>query len=170
MVLKIKPISPFLEKKNNFFNFFNINTYLSLFVIGGNSKSFKKIYIKCIYFYKFSNILINKNLSRSFDFTILFENFLYKKDFPLFFSSSSSITYENHRKRYIEKINFSIIRLNRIPIFLLKFCKYFFFKNVWKKNVKSFYFFNLASKDSVIYKVYLELVYKFVLTNTKREK
>lgn len=169
-MLKIKPVSPFLEKKNKFFNFFNINVYLSLFVIGGNSKSFKKIYIKFIYFYKFSNHLIKNVLSRSFDFNILFENFIFKKDFPIFFSSSSSITYENHRKRYIEKINFSIIKLNSIPIFLLKFCKYFFLKNIWKKNLKSFYFFNLASKDSVIYKVYLELVYKFVLTNTKREK
>lgn len=127
-MLKIKPQSSFLKKKNRFFNFFHFNTYLNLFLKCGNSKLFKKLFLRFFYFYKYKYFFCNNFLATCCDFETLIENFIFKKSYNMFFSTSSSLIYENHRKKYISRLNFSLTKTKKRKYFFLKFCKYFFFK------------------------------------------
>lgn len=153
-------LTSFNKDKNNLvFRYFNnnlVNSFLSKVIIAGKSKHFKKKFLKLYYFrlYKYSNY---------YSLTSLLYKFNLNNEFRLFFSNKSSITYKNHKKKYVSTIVFSILKPIKRRFFFLKFLKNFFFFDLYK-NIDNFIILSSCNnvKSSVFYKCYKRLYYKFV--------
>lgn len=148
-----------LNKNNLTFRYFNnyyVNCFLSKQIIAGKSKHFKKKFLK-LYYFKLVLILQNKSLTQLLNYFNLYN------DFKIFFSNKSSITYKNHKKKYISTIVFSILKPVKRKFFFLKFLKNFFFFNFYY-NINTFIKNTncIAVKNSIIYRCYKRLYYRFV--------
>lgn len=172
---KINNKSIKIYKKYKYFNNFFFNNYINLSVKSGNSKSFKRLYIK----YFFKNFLLNINVNNLYNFyknnliniyslnsIILF--FLNSKVYDVMFSPIKNLKYVNNRKVYKYSISFSILYKKKRKYFFLKYMKYFFFSDNWMLGISNLIKFNLFSNTnkSSVTNVYKK-IFKYVVLKKK---
>lgn len=112
-----------IYKTFKYFNNFFMYSFLNLFIKCGNSKSFKKKYIKLLYRKYPEEKLQYMNL----DLNALIKQYLSYKYCNVILFNKSQITYVNHKKKILQNIGLSLLKKNN-SYFFIKYTKYIYMK------------------------------------------
>lgn len=152
----------YLSLINRYNNFLELRFFLNLKIKSGNSKCFKKKYIITYY-----NILSKLNLYRkSLNLSIgkLNSSVLYR----VLFLQRTSITYVNHKRKYVPKLTFSVLSKNKRKFFFIKYLRFFFNNYIYKGALNLIQNnFCVHVNDSPIYNTYKKMHYIFIFKNIK---
>lgn len=141
-----------------YFNNFFLNTFFNTSVKKGLGKLFKKKTTRLFLSIVVLLSAVKGNLSLAPELNSFLSNYY---SYLIFFKKSR-VTFMNHKKKYIQELDFRILKKKKRIFFLQKYVKYFFFKSNWVRSFTKFVYLDFLNDSRLSQKIFLKLYFRLV--------